>query len=141
MFSFYLLVITVYLVHTSGYLVVTSGYLIATTRYFSLLLVTSRYFWFLVLVTTVIISLSLETKKKIIYLAIAKDCWVIKLGELVVLFTILWLKWSVKKHCVAKILLATIIPQDLVTNLFLSSFYPFLQTKDKNLAFNKLVVC
>ena len=52
MFFFYLLVITGYLADTSGYLVVTSGYLIATTGYFSLLLVTSRYFWFLVLVTT-----------------------------------------------------------------------------------------
>ena len=51
-FFFYLLVITGYLADTSGYLVVTSGYLIATTGYFSLLLVTSRYFWFLVLVTT-----------------------------------------------------------------------------------------
>ena len=34
------------------YLVVTSAYLIVTTGYFSLLPVTSGYFWFLVLVTT-----------------------------------------------------------------------------------------
>ena len=47
-----LLVTQGYLVNSSGYLVVTSGYLIVTIGYFSLLLVTSRYFWFLVLVTT-----------------------------------------------------------------------------------------
>ena len=44
-----------YLLVTSGYLVVISGYLIVTTGYFLLLLVTSdtsRYFWFLALVTT-----------------------------------------------------------------------------------------
>ena len=51
-FPFNLLVTTGYLVDTNGYLVVTSGYLISTTGYFWLLLVTFRYFWFLVLVTT-----------------------------------------------------------------------------------------
>ena len=48
---FYLLVTTGYLVDTSDYLVIVSGYLIANTGYFWLLLVTSHYFWFLVLVT------------------------------------------------------------------------------------------
>ena len=48
----YLVVTSGYLVVTCGYLVVTCGYLIATTGYFSLLLVTSCYFWFLVLVIT-----------------------------------------------------------------------------------------
>ena len=52
MFPFYLLVTIGYLVNTSGYLVVTSGYFIAATGYFCLLLVTSCYFWFLVLLTT-----------------------------------------------------------------------------------------
>ena len=46
------MVTTGYLIDTSGYLVVTSSYLIATIGYFSLLLVTSGYFWFLALVTT-----------------------------------------------------------------------------------------
>ena len=40
----YLLVTTGYLVPTKGYLVVTCGYLIVAVDYFSLLLVTSRYF-------------------------------------------------------------------------------------------------
>ena len=34
----------------------------------------------------------------------------------------------------------TLIPTDLVTNLQLSCFCPFLQTKNKNQAFSKLVV-
>ena len=37
-------------------------------------------------------------------------------------------------------LIVTIIPADLVTNLLLSSFCPFLQTKNKILVFSKLVV-
>ena len=52
----------------------------------------------------------------------------------VVLLAILWYNWSMKKHCVAKILLAiweyfymkiivTIIAKYVVTNLFLSSFF------------------
>ena len=53
-FPFNLLAITGYLVDTSGYLVVTSGYLIAATGYFWLLLISSCYFWFLILVTTVL---------------------------------------------------------------------------------------
>ena len=48
----WLLIICGYLVVTCGYMVATSGYLIATTGYFWLPLVTFRYFWFLVLVTT-----------------------------------------------------------------------------------------
>ena len=51
-FLCYLLVTYRYLIVTSGYLVVTPGYLIAISGYFWLRLVTSRYFWFLVLVTT-----------------------------------------------------------------------------------------
>ena len=43
-FPFNIMVTTGYLIDTSGYLVVTSSYLIATIGYFSLLLVTSRYF-------------------------------------------------------------------------------------------------
>ena len=69
----------------------------------------------------------------------------------VALFRVSWFKWSVKKHCVAKVLLAireiflkykiivTIIPTDLVTNSFLSSFCPFLQIKNKNQVFSKLM--
>ena len=45
----YLLVTSGYLLVSSGYLVITFRYLIATTDYFSLLLVISLYFWFLVL--------------------------------------------------------------------------------------------
>ena len=55
LFFIYLMVTTGYLVDASGYLVVTSGYLIATTRYFRLLLVNARYFWFLVLVTAIML--------------------------------------------------------------------------------------
>ena len=51
-FSCYLQVTSGYLVVTSDYLVVTSGYLIVTTGCFSLLLDASRFFCFLVLVTT-----------------------------------------------------------------------------------------
>ena len=61
----------------------------------------------------------------------------------VVLFTVLWFKWSLKKYCVAKVLLTigkyfymkriiSTIPTGLVTNSLLSSFCPFLQTKNKN---------
>ena len=50
-FPCYLLVTSGYLVVTSGYLNITSGYLIAISGYFWLRLVTSHYFWFLVLVT------------------------------------------------------------------------------------------
>ena len=62
--SCYLLVTPGYLTVSSCYLVVTSGYLIVTTGYFSLLLVTSRYFWFLVLATT---SLRLITHRMPFY--------------------------------------------------------------------------
>ena len=37
-------------------------------------------------------------------------------------------------------IIVTIIPTDLVTNMLLSSLCPFLQTKNKNLVFSKLVV-
>ena len=36
-------------------------------------------------------------------------------------------------------IIVTMIPTDLVKNLFLSSFCPFLQTKNKNLVFSGLV--
>ena len=48
------LVLPCFLLVTASYLFVTSGYLIVTTGYFSLLPVTSGYFWFLVLVTTIL---------------------------------------------------------------------------------------
>ena len=35
--------------------------------------------------------------------------------------------------------IVTIIPTDLVTHSFLSAFYSYLQTKNKNLVFSKLV--
>ena len=38
-------------------------------------------------------------------------------------------------------IIGNIIPTNLVRNLLLSSFCPFLQTKSKNLVFSKLVVC
>ena len=53
MFPFFLLVTTGYIVDTCGYLVVTSGYLIDASGYFWLLFVTSCYFWFLILLTTI----------------------------------------------------------------------------------------
>ena len=37
-------------------------------------------------------------------------------------------------------IIITIIPTDLVANLFFSFFCPFLQTTNKNLVFSKLVV-
>ena len=37
-------------------------------------------------------------------------------------------------------IIVSIIPTDLVTNSFLSSFCPFLQIKNKNFVFSKLVV-
>ena len=37
-------------------------------------------------------------------------------------------------------IIVTIIPTSLVTNFLLFSFSPFLQTKNKNLVFSKLVV-
>ena len=37
-------------------------------------------------------------------------------------------------------MIVTIIPTDIVTNSLLSSFYPFLQTKNKNQIFSKSVV-
>ena len=37
-------------------------------------------------------------------------------------------------------IIVTIILTDLVTNLFLSTSCPFLQTRNKNLVFSKLVV-
>ena len=43
------------------------------------------------------------------------------------------------RHFYMKVV-ATIIPTDLVTNSLLYSFCPFLQTKNKNLVFSKLVV-
>ena len=66
----------------------------------------------------------------------------------VVLFTVLWFKWSVKKHCVAKVLLGiwetfldennrTIIPTDLVTNLLLSSLF-FLTNQKQESGFQQL---
>ena len=48
-----ILILGLFLPLLSRYLVVTSGYLIVTNGYFRLVLVTSGYFWFLVLVTTV----------------------------------------------------------------------------------------
>ena len=56
-FSFYLLVTLGYLLVISGYLVVTSGYFIVTACHFSLLLVTSRYFWFLVTTMTTVVTM------------------------------------------------------------------------------------
>ena len=65
----------------------------------------------------------------------------------VALFTSLWFKWSVRKLCLAKVLLAicdaliwTLIPIDLVTNLLLFIFYNFLENKNQNHVFSKLVV-
>ena len=69
----------------------------------------------------------------------------------VALFTVLWFKWSVKKGSVAKVLLAIweiILHENnrnqhsyrFITNLLLSSFCSFLQTKNKNQVFSKLVV-
>ena len=54
----------------------------------------------------------------------------------VVLFTVLWLKWSVKKSCIAKVLLAiweaffhehnhNFILTDVITNSPLSFFFAF----------------
>ena len=37
-------------------------------------------------------------------------------------------------------IIVTIIPTGVVTNLLLSSFYSFLQAKNKNLVFSKLLV-
>ena len=37
-------------------------------------------------------------------------------------------------------IIVAVIPADLVANLLLSSFCPFLQTKNKNQVFTKLVV-
>ena len=37
-------------------------------------------------------------------------------------------------------IIVTIIPTDLVTNLFLSSFFPFLQTKNKNLVLSNYLL-
>ena len=64
------------------------------------------------------------------------------------LFTVLWFK-SVKKHCVAKVLLViweikikkiilTIISTNLSKNSFLSSFCPFLQTKKQESGFQQV---
>ena len=61
---------------------------------------------------------------------------------LVVLFTVSWSKWSVKKTLSSYLRderIVTIIPTDLVTHSFLSAFYSYLQTKNKNLVFSKLV--
>ena len=38
-------------------------------------------------------------------------------------------------------IISTIIPTDLVTNSLLSIFCSFLETKNKNQVFNRLVVC
>ena len=49
--------------------------------------------------------------------------------------TVFQFKWSVKKHCVANVLLAIleIICTDLVANAFLSFFFcPFLQAEKNN---------
>ena len=45
--------------------------------------IAEKFSFLLLRLLTVIISLSLETKKKIIFIAIAKHCWVIKLAELI----------------------------------------------------------
>ena len=46
---------------------------------------------------------------------------------------------QLKRYFYMKIIV-TIIPTDLVTNLFLSTFCAFLQTKNKTLVFSRLVV-
>ena len=64
---------------------------------------------------------------------------------------VLWFKWSVKKHYVAKVLLAMwevfLHENNCNYNSYKSSykfafipFYPFLETNDKNQIFSKLVI-
>ena len=65
--------------------------------------------------------------------------------------TVLCFKWSAKKHCIAKILqgterdfyitlILTMFPTSLVTNSLSSLFCTFIETKNKNQIFSKLVV-
>ena len=65
-----LLVTISYLHIYSGYLGVTSGKLIAATGYFWLHLVTSRYFWFLVLLTA---NTSIILQSEIVLVADEKE--------------------------------------------------------------------
>ena len=50
-----------------------------------------------------------------------------------------WQKWEIFERYFYMKIIVTIIPTDVVTNLLLSSFCPFLPTKIKSLVFSKLV--
>ena len=72
----------------------------------------------------------------------AYNWWGLAKGVLlVILCTVLW---SIKKHCAAKILQGiweTVIRTNLVTNSLLFFSCPFVETKNKNQIFSKLVSC